>query len=487
MEKNYTKPKKSSFERRALILLSVLFLGVIAAGWFYSMDLRQKIASKNSTMNADVQALIQVEKLRNLAELQIDNSLTFFLMGSTNLFDEQKKEKVAFAEQLSSFEKTYSLPEVSHIVKRIENLQQQRQEFFDQGMEFRAKQTESKIVGQFYRAKLIPIRAGINKALDEIVQLHNAELDRSKSKAQAAAADAEVQIPKGMALFTGAIGFLFLCLTLLVMRMIAERSRQLSERSRLYDEAKKAVLSRDEVVAAIAYDLNEPLAVITQAAGGTVGDESEIIQSSVGIIEDRIKDIVDQSKATDGTLTLRLDQLGLDAILDESRLMLLPLAKQKDIRLEFFPVNPPVLAFLDSERVMRVLCNLVGNAIKFSPRMSKVIVKVRSDQQFVFVSVKDSGPGIPEKQLPQIFDHFWQARKTSDMGSGIGLAVVKMIIEAHGGVVSVESNVGHGSTFTFSLPRRRPVGFQTGRSAVATTKNANRHNALAEFRDGPGL
>ena len=457
MEKNRPKPKRSSFERRALVVLSILFAGIIGAAWMYSMDLRQKIASKSSAINVDAQALIDVEKLRNLAESQINNSLTFFLMGSTNLFDEQKKEKTAFSEMLANFEKSHNLPQVTDIIKRIEGLQQQRQEFFDQAMEFRAKQTESKIVGQFYRAKTNPIRLNINKGLDEIVQLHHAELDKSKSKAQEAAMEAEVQIPKGMVWFTGLVTLVFLSLVFLVMRMIAERSRQLAERARLYSEAQKAVLSRDEVVASLSYDLNEPLAVITQAAGGAVGDESEIIQSSVTMIEDRIKDIVDQSKANEGSLTLRLDQLGLDAILEESRLMLLPMAKQKDIRLEFNPANPPVLAFLDSERIMRVLCNLVGNAIKFSPRMSKVIVKVRSDQQFVFVSVKDSGPGIPEKQLPEIFDHFWQARKTSDAGAGVGLAVVKTVIEAHGGVISVESHVGHGSTFTFSLPDRKSV------------------------------
>jgi signal transduction histidine kinase len=96
-------------------------------------------------------------------------------------------------------------------------------------------------------------------------------------------------------------------------------------------------------------------------------------------------------------------------------------------------------------------------------------VKARSDQQFVFISVKDSGPGIPERQLPELFDHFWQARKTAEQGSGIGLAIVKTIIEAHGGTVTVESHVGHGSTFTFSLPRRRPAGAHLGRPTTSVT------------------
>ena len=145
---------------------------------------------------------------------------------------------------------------------------------------------------------------------------------------------------------------------------------------------------------------------------------------------------------------------------------------KEDIRLEISSVNPPALAFMDRERVMRVLSNLISNAIKFSPRNNKVIVKVKTDLQFVYISVKDNGPGIPEKQLSEIFSHFWQAPKTADQGAGIGLAVVKTIVESHGGKVIVESHVGHGSTFTFSLPKRRPIGANMGRLSSAPLKPA---------------
>jgi signal transduction histidine kinase len=131
------------------------------------------------------------------------------------------------------------------------------------------------------------------------------------------------------------------------------------------------------------------------------------------------------------------------------------------------------------------LLNIVGNAIKFSPKLSKVIVRVRSDQQFVYISVKDSGPGIPEKQIPHLFDSFWQASKTSDQGAGIGLSVAKSIIEGHGGSVKVESHMGSGTTFTFSLPRRRPAGLQMGRPVVSTVKSGPR--ALPEKFDTPNL
>jgi len=457
MTKNLKKVIRWNFEQLSLLILLVGFVVAILGAWINAMNLRQTIAA-NAVVNVDVTALVSVEKLRNAAVSQIADGRAFFLLGTKALFDKQKKDKETFAESLSNFEKQYTLPQIPEIIKRIDSIQQQHQEIFGQTMDLREKQTDEKAVAQFYQSKTNPLRTQLNESLDEIVKLYNAELDRTRGHAREAAAKAEVQIPRGMTWLSAIMGILFLGIALLVIRMLKERTRQIAERTRLFDEAKKAVLARDEIVAAISQDLKDPLTVITQAAEAKGNDSTEIIKSSVVVIEQLIKDIVDQTKMDNGGLTLRLDQLSLDVILEDARLMMQPIAKQRDIRLQFESVNPPVMAFLDHERVVRVLSNLVGNAIKFSPKHNKVVVKVRSDQQFVYVSVADSGPGIPENRLAEIFDHFWQARKTAEQGAGVGLAIVKTIVESHGGTVRVDSNSGHGTTFTFSLPRRRPVG-----------------------------
>jgi signal transduction histidine kinase len=139
---------------------------------------------------------------------------------------------------------------------------------------------------------------------------------------------------------------------------------------------------------------------------------------------------------------------------------------------------------MDRERVMRVLANLIGNAIKFSPKNSKVIGKARSDQQFVYISVKDSGPGMSEKQISEVFNHFWQARSTAEQGAGVGLAIVKTIVEAHGGTVSAESHVGNGSTFTFSLPRRRPAGAHLAKTVTSTVRSKKPRSEMEAGADG---
>lgn len=486
MKNKSAQLQKSSFEKNALYALCLLFIAVFACAWFYAHQVRQKISSQATSDSVTQHALVEVEKLRNLSESQLNKSLSFFLLGSSTLFDEQKKEKQNFLSQLTAFEKENSLPGVNEIAKRIEGFHQQRQEIFDQAMEHRSKQTESKIVGQFYRSKNAPIRASINKSFDEMISLYDADHARQKAAAKESALQAETQIPIGMMYLTIATSLLFVGLVFLVARVLWIRSRLIAERDRLFAETARLNLSRDEIIAGISNDLKEPLNEITYAVNHPTEESSEVIKSSVELVEARVQDILDEAKAASGNLTLRLDQMGLDDVLDDARLMMYPFAKRRDIRLEFIEVNPPVLAFLDRERVLRVLSNLVGNAIKFSPKLSKVIVRVRSDQQFVYVSVKDGGPGIPEKQIPHLFDRFWQASATASQGAGVGLSVAKSIVEAHGGVLTVESHLGSGTTFTFSLPRRRPAGLQKGRPVVSTVKSGPRAiPERIEMRDGP--
>ncbi len=132
-------------------------------------------------------------------------------------------------------------------------------------------------------------------------------------------------------------------------------------------------------------------------------------------------------------------------------------ARKRGVRLHFeLPSRLPRLR-LDSERIQQVLINLVGNALKFTPRDGDVIVAVRQRPAWVEVSVSDTGVGIAPEDQGRIFDEFAQLRKPAGHkreGSGLGLAISKRIVEAHDGSIRVSSRPGEGSTFTFSLPLR---------------------------------
>jgi signal transduction histidine kinase len=106
----------------------------------------------------------------------------------------------------------------------------------------------------------------------------------------------------------------------------------------------------------------------------------------------------------------------------------------------------------DAARVQQVLSNIVGNAVKFTPRDGRITVCAESIGGEVRFAVIDTGPGIPAEQLPHIFGRFWQAKTSDRRGIGLGLAIAKGIVEAHNGRIWVESHVGLGSTFYFTLP-----------------------------------
>jgi two-component system sensor histidine kinase BaeS len=112
----------------------------------------------------------------------------------------------------------------------------------------------------------------------------------------------------------------------------------------------------------------------------------------------------------------------------------------------------------DRERILQLLGNLIGNALKFTPRGGEVIVELADAPEAATLIVRDSGPGIPEAELPRVFDRFFRGTNVGEArasGSGLGLAIARSIVEMHGGQIEVASAVGTGSTFTITLPREQ--------------------------------
>ena len=129
-------------------------------------------------------------------------------------------------------------------------------------------------------------------------------------------------------------------------------------------------------------------------------------------------------------------------------------AKQQSIECRLESTLPEVAA--DGPRVEQVLSNLLSNAIKFNRRGGKIAVSAREQDHAVVVCVSDEGPGIPRENLSKVFDRYWQATETKRDGLGLGLSIAKGIVEAHGGKIWVDSELGKGSSFSFTLPLATP-------------------------------
>jgi signal transduction histidine kinase len=164
-----------------------------------------------------------------------------------------------------------------------------------------------------------------------------------------------------------------------------------------------------------------------------------------------INDLLSVSIIEAGRLTIDARQASVAAILDDATEMLRPIAADKSITLEINapPGLPDVHA--DAARVVQVLSNLVGNAIKFTPKGGRVTIAASQDGSNVRFDIADTGPGIAPEQLANIFRPFWQANRGDTRGIGLGLSIAKGIIEAHGSELRVSSTLGTGSVFSFTL------------------------------------
>ncbi|MGH7447850.1 MAG: sensor histidine kinase [Longimicrobiales bacterium] len=233
--------------------------------------------------------------------------------------------------------------------------------------------------------------------------------------------------------------------------------------ARLYDDAREAAAAREEVLKIVSHDLRNPLNTIGMAAELILETPDASHARTVGVIKRTsermnrmIQDLLDVAKLETGRLAIEVEPASVGALVDEAVEMLSPLAAE--CSLGFTPVLEPDLppVYIDRGRILQVLSNLVGNAIKFTPSGGQITLHVRLDAAAVRFAVIDTGPGIAADQLQRIFGRFWQAKPSDRRGLGLGLTIAKSIVEAHGGMIGAESRPGEGTEFWFTVPCARP-------------------------------
>ena len=167
-------------------------------------------------------------------------------------------------------------------------------------------------------------------------------------------------------------------------------------------------------------------------------------------------DLIEISRIESGEMKMSFRYFDIADFLRTTIAELQPTAQQKNIELTMEGGEDEVQGFGDRERLKQVMVNLIDNAIKYTPPGGRVAVTCRDEENSVRITVRDSGVGIASEHLPRIFERFYRVdreRSREAGGTGLGLAIVKHIVEAHGSKVEIESEVGKGSTFSFSLRR----------------------------------
>jgi signal transduction histidine kinase len=218
--------------------------------------------------------------------------------------------------------------------------------------------------------------------------------------------------------------------------------------------------------ASMSHELRTPLTSIKEGTGllldGVGGEITEKQRKLLGILAEEsnrlitvVNSLLDLSKMEAGMMTYDFEVTHVDALIKRAVSEITPLVEAKEITLEneLDGTVPPLR--IDPERTLQVLRNLLGNAVKFTPKGGRVRIAAQPSNGKVAISVKDSGPGIPAESLTSIFEKFNQGTRHTpymSQGTGLGLAIAKNIITAHGGKIWAESEPGQGSTFIFVLP-----------------------------------
>jgi len=252
------------------------------------------------------------------------------------------------------------------------------------------------------------------------------------------------------------------------LQMAKEKVKILNrELEKKTEELKKLDQLKSEFVSAISHELRTPLAAIKESVmlilDGTAGKPSpaqsrflEIARRNIDRLTDLINDLLDISKIDTGKLQLKKSKCDINVLINKTLEQLKSLVSDNKLILNQVLAKDLPKVECDQGRIIQVITNLVGNAIKFTPSGGKIrIISKKRDTKFIEISVTDTGIGIDKKDISKLFTRFRQldsslTRKVG--GTGLGLAICREIIQMHGGKIWAKSEVGKGSVFVFTLP-----------------------------------
>ena len=408
-------------------------------------------------------------------------AMGFIAVGSKKLHKFTKREVrllVAFSSQLgSALENAQLYDEVNKEKAYIENLVdnagdaiistdvEDRILTWNHGAEVIFGYSKEETVGQSLTILLPSHRAGELKEIRDKVRLTGVirNLEVRRIRKDGIIIEASLAVSPIRDKDDNVIGFLHLA------RDVTEKKRY-EQRLKELDKMKSAFVSN------VSHELRTPLTAIKASADNMldrlIGDLNgkqvgylTRIKSNSDRLARLINDLLDLSTIEAGKIDLRPTKLPLVTLVKEAAESLRPVAAEKLINLTVMSADPGVIAWADRDKVIQVLMNLIGNALKFTPTGGKVTIAVtKNSAAWMQISVTDTGPGIPAEEVNKVFGRFYQigqAGTQKTQGTGLGLAISKALVEMHGGKIWAESEAGKGSTFSFTLPAEQPFQLES--------------------------
>jgi len=476
----------SLFSRLTIDYLTI-FLIVALASAYAVLQLREFRDLTESILKVDTRLLDHEKNLADLLLAQSRAEQKFAITKDEAWYLQFVRLKIDFEGRLQS---AFNLQDeaANPILQQIANVFRRYDELVAE--EARLVRSKKPYPQAQYKQEKDALVDAILAALEKI-RMNQQQLTYSKVTDLAAAADQSGEIAGLISLASLlAIVLMSLFITKSITRPIALLKNKTREIARGNFEGKLLVRSPPEIgelatainsmceklheldrlkadfFASMSHELRTPLTSIKEGTGllldGVGGEITEKQRKLLGILAEEsnrlitvVNSLLDLSKMEAGMMTYDFEVTHVDALIKRAVSEITPLVEAKEITLEneLDGTVPPLR--IDPERTLQVLRNLLGNAVKFTPKGGRVRIAAQPSNGKVAISVKDSGPGIPAESLTSIFEKFNQGTRHTpymSQGTGLGLAIAKNIITAHGGKIWAESEPGQGSTFIFVLP-----------------------------------
>jgi signal transduction histidine kinase len=405
-------------------------------------------------IRAEEQEITLAERLRWSGELIVSAGRGFLISRDPALLRRLLRARAEFDRELQALSSGTEPPGSEQFLVAVERDARNFVRTQESLAAARGAQSDVAELTLRFERELIPLQHALAESLDRLVE--HKEETRNSLYVQAESERQRLQtILYG---FLAASLVLALAATVHFARLV-ERAYE-AERTAV-EAARRAVVSRDDLMGMVAHDLRTPLQAIVLkalllkklAVSPQLRDQADSITRICRSMEHLIRTMLDVASIQAGRFSLAPTVCLVEEILREALPMLQPLAAAKEIRLTYKLEPTDLLVIADRERVLQVIANLVGNAIKFSPIASEVAVRIERQDEVVRFSIADQGPGILPENLSHIFARYWKRQPEAKMGMGLGLFIAKTIVDAHGGHIWAESEPGRGATLYFTLRR----------------------------------
>ncbi|HVR61864.1 MAG TPA: ATP-binding protein [Polyangia bacterium] len=429
----------------ALIAVT-LIIGIVSVG-----ALQSSVEANDREARAMADRLSTVEGLRYNAEQVVSASRGFLLTAGARSAASYEQAKQRFVQRLRSLRSSLTGARAD----RLEEVERAADEYLtatERAMRDRGRNDDAERILAYFDAVMQPAHETLETALDHLVKDENAAYAAVVAASERADRTAALVIGGAIALAV-ALG---LVLALTTTRRITE---QFEREQQAREAARLASAAREELLAIVSHDLRNPLGAILinadllkhKSLPPDIGRRVNGIGNAAHRMKHLIEEVLASASLEAGTFRIERSVEEVGPLFDKTASLFERAAEEKGIRLSF-TVAPGTTAYADGERLMQVLSNLVGNALRFTPDGGDIRVGAEAVADGLRFFVSDTGPGIAADALPRLFERHWQAKRGDGGGLGLGLYIARQIIEEHGGRMVVESRPGEGATFSFTIP-----------------------------------